>query len=348
MAAEARWRYTGPGRDGKLLPPVQFRARLHAFGFPLSMQPDPSQVTLGDNLRQIRLFLQELVLRPRRDLAKWAGITKQTPNIKLGYPGQHLASLVTGIEGLRTGARGHDLRDKSEVKSCSRVDQLDKCLSCKAAVSRIETTCPSCGSTDVERKNDSKWLFAVKSTDELELLLDEIPRVVLILADYPNFSDHDWNSLQFQVFELWPKAPRHLHFRTLMENYYSNIYLTHIQRRPNATPAPKNFWPYSFQFYMCNPVRVFHCTVANALRDPRIQIHSFVEPTQDRSQIAPLPMPVSILNRSERTTTRSRLGNEAYYLAESAGLTEEHRLALPLRGTDHATPQKSRYRRGER
>lgn len=104
------------------------------------MQPDITHITLRNNLVQIKSMLIELVLRPRRDLLKWASVTKQTPNIKIGYPGQHLASLVTGVEGTRTGARGHDLRDMSEVKSCSRVDQLDKCKSCKAAVARIEPT----------------------------------------------------------------------------------------------------------------------------------------------------------------------------------------------------------------
>ena len=33
----------------------------------------------------------ELVLKPRLDLVKWATLTKQTPNMKIGYPGQHLA-----------------------------------------------------------------------------------------------------------------------------------------------------------------------------------------------------------------------------------------------------------------
>lgn len=87
------------------------------------MIPNKSLITISDNLSRIQEYLFELVVRPRRDLVKWAAITKQTPNIKIGYSAQHLASLVTGVEGTRTGARGHDLRDQSEVKSCSRIDQ---------------------------------------------------------------------------------------------------------------------------------------------------------------------------------------------------------------------------------
>ena len=122
------------------------------------MKPSPHHITLQDNVLNIKEMLIDLILRPRRELAKWAEITKQTPNIKIGYPGQHLASLVTGVAGARTGARGHDLCDGSEVKSCSRVDQLDKCNNCKAAVARIESECPECRSTNIKRNNDSKMV----------------------------------------------------------------------------------------------------------------------------------------------------------------------------------------------
>ena len=203
------------------------------------MRPDSERVTLQNNIPNITEMLQELILRPRRDLAKWARVTKQTPNVKIGYLGQHLASLVTGVEGERTGARGRDLSDGSEVKSCSRVDQLDKCKTCNAAVARIESSCPQCHSINIQRNNDSKWLLAVKSEDELTTLLDEVPRIVFILSDYPNFDVMDWNTLQFQVFEIWPQHQRHRNFRTLMENYFNNIYLPHIERNPRRTPGTK-------------------------------------------------------------------------------------------------------------
>jgi hypothetical protein len=87
------------------------------------MQPNQKFITIADNRDQIIRLLQELVLQPRINAIKWSDITKQTPNIKIGYPGQHLVSLITGVEGERTGARGKDLADGSEVKSCSRIDQ---------------------------------------------------------------------------------------------------------------------------------------------------------------------------------------------------------------------------------
>ena len=279
---------------------------------------------------------------------KWAAVTKQTPNINIGYPAQHLASLVTGVEGARTAARGHDLSDHSEVKSCSRVDQLDRCGDCRAAVARMESRCPVCGSDNIRRNNDSKWLLAIKSEQELSVLLDEVPRIVFILADYPNFATQDWATIQFQVFEIWPNDPRQRHFRTLMTNYFRNIYLPHTELNPRKTPAPKNMWPYSFQFYMCNPLRTFHCVVENALADFQITVAEYVEPNQDRAAVIPVQMPLSTLNRKECALIKSHIGRDAYTEAEVNGLDWEQRLLIPLRDTDRANPQGRSYQRGRR
>ena len=312
------------------------------------MKPDPDRISIGDNISRIEKMLIELVLRPRRDLVRWAQLTKQTPNVKLGYVGQHLASLVTGVEGVRTGARGHDLADKSEVKSCSRVDQLDKCKSCRAAVARHESDCPRCGSTAITRNQDSKWLIAVRSEEELRTLLDVVPRIVLILSDYPFYVAGDWNTLRFQVFEIWPADDRHRHFRTLMENYYSNIYLSHIRMNARKTPAPKNLWPYSFQFHMCNPVRTLHCIVHDSLGTPRVDITQCVAPSVDRSTVDPVRMPLSKLSQSEKAKFKLEFGDVVYRHASRRGIDELQRLQIQLRDTDHATPQSGRYRRGER
>ena len=300
------------------------------------MIPNAEFITLDQNCQRIRQMLMELVLRPRRDLAKWARVTKQTPNVKIGYAAQHIASLVTGVEGERTGARGHDLRDKSEVKSCSRLDQLDKCRSCGAAVARIEPNCPSCESTRIKRNNDSKWLITVKSLRDLEYLLNEAPRIVFLISDYPNFSKQDWETLRFQVFEIWPSLNRHAHFGTIMSNYYHNIYLPHIEKAPTKTPAPKNFWPYSYQFYMCNPIQTFSCTVGDALEEPKIKINTFVEPSVNRSTIESVAMPLNLLKQAE--LSKLNLDANGLILAQQNGITESQRSALSLRDTDIANP----------
>lgn len=239
------------------------------------------------------------MLRPRRELIKWSRTTKQTPNVKIGYPGQHLASLITGVEGSRTGARGHDLIDGSEVKSCSRIDQLDKCKNCNASVARLENQCPACGSAEIQRKDDSKWLFGIRSEAELRLLTQDVDRVLIVLGDHPHFTDNDFSVLRFQAWEIWPKNPRNRHFTTLMEEYYRNIYLGRKAIDPNSNPAPKNFWPYSFQFYMSNPIKVFSCTVSDADLDPRVTVDHYVQPHADRSALESDLMPSSILGKAE-------------------------------------------------
>lgn len=244
-------------------------------------------------------MLKELVLEPRVKALDWSKITKQTPNMKIGYPGQHLASLVTGMEGVRTGARGDDLEDGTEIKSCSRVDQLDNCRDCKKKLLRIEERCPHCGSENINRMNDSKWLFSVKSEQELQLLTKTIDRIFLTISDYPDYDFGNFETIRFQAFEIWNNEPRHNNFSIIMENYYHKIFLEHIKRNPNKTPAPKNFWPYSYQFYLCNPVKVFEAIVEKANDNPSIDIKLLVSPDADRATLIPEPMPTSLLNLEE-------------------------------------------------
>lgn len=309
------------------------------------MQPDRNLITINRNLENIEQLLHELVLQPRINALKWSDITKQTPSIKIGYPGQHLASLITGIPGDRTGARGHDLIDGSEVKSCSRIDQLDNCSDCKAPVARIETTCPECKSSNIKRNNDSKWLFTIKNDNDLLVLTGQVERVLLIIADYPNFEKHDYNTLRFQSFEIWTKSKRHSKFKEILTHYYQNIYLLNKNKYPNKPPAPLNFWPYRIQFYLCNPILTFSCIVTNASSlFPKIEIERYIEPHLDRATIPSILMPLSILYKKERI-----------FLAQQANLSgadnlpkdidENLRNYLPLRDIRQRTSASKAYQR---
>ena len=263
------------------------------------MKPNENYVVISDNVAQIKRLIRELVLEPRLKAIEWSKLTKQTPNMKIGYPGQHLASLVVGMEGTKTGARGNDIVDGSEVKSCSRVDASDKCKNCGGKILRTETECPVCGSDDIVRDNTSKWLFTIRNEDDLRLLTGDVKRIILVLADYPNFDRGNYEDIQFQVFEIWTNSPRCVEFKNLMTNYYYNIYKTHKKSDSNKTPAPKNFWPYSFQFYKCNPVKVFSCIIKNANTSPTVQNVFYVEPTIDRSTLKSELMPSAILTKNE-------------------------------------------------
>jgi len=330
------------------------------------MKPNSKLITLKDNIKQIVKLLDELVLQPRINAIKWSSITKQTPNIKIGYPGQHLASLITGMYGERTGARGNDLVDGSEVKSCSRIDQLDKCNNCGLPVARLENKCSECDSSDIKRNNDSKWLFSVRSESELDLLIKRVPRIVLIIGDYPNFEKSDYSTLRFQAFEIWPKSPRQKVFSIIMDNYYRKIYLAHKKKNPASNPAPKNFWPYQYQFYICNPIQIFSCVVKNSDSKPEIVIEKYIEPNADRSNLPSVIMPIDILKESEidlilkmvpenilkkflvgfsNKKQSLSLSFENKRKLFSRGVSEELRSVLPLRDTDRISTAKSSYSR---
>lgn len=311
------------------------------------MQPNTSLITIDRNLEKIKQLLNELVLQPRINALKWSEITKQTPSIKVGYPGQHLASLITGIPGDRTGARGHDLIDGSEIKSCSRIDQLDKCSNCKAPVARAEKACSECSSSKIERKNDSKWLFTIKSENDLRVVTEEVERVLLILADYPNFEKQDYDTLRFQSFEIWTKSQRHVRFKEILANYYKNIYSEHKGKNSSKTPAPCNFWPYNYQFYLCNPILTFSCVVHNASLLPKIVIQHYVEPHIDRSSISSILMPLKLLEKAEQIMLFQN-ANLPSIKSLPKDVDEKLRAYLPLRVTREITSSRQEYKRRSR
>jgi hypothetical protein len=324
------------------------------------MKPNKDLISIGNNEEQIKELLSELVLNPRLNALKWSKLTKQTPNIKIGYPGQHLASLITGMPGERTGARGNDLIDGTEVKSCSRIDQLDLCKTCGASVARSESICSVCGSDNINRKDDSKWLLTIRSEADLRVLTVDVNRVLLLIGDYPNFDEGDYSTLRFQAFEIWTQSPRNKRFAELMTNYYYKIYLEHKKNNPAKTPAPKNFWPFSYQFYLCNPIPVFISTVLSADSKPTISIDYYIQPEQDRSELPSAMMPVSSVGDSEIELLFNIATPEELQACLKDGFTsatvavsdrrdslkyidERLRSYLPLRDTDKISVSKKEY-----
>ena len=79
------------------------------------MTPDVSKITISDNLYRLEQFIANAIIAPRKIMKEWSLVTSQTPAVKIGYVGQHLASLITGVAGTGSGARGDDLIDGTEV-----------------------------------------------------------------------------------------------------------------------------------------------------------------------------------------------------------------------------------------
>jgi len=263
------------------------------------MIPDLTKISIDDNLSKIEQFINEIIISPKQNLKYWSEITKQTPAVKLGYIGQHLASLITGVQGTGTGARGDDLCDRSEVKSCNKIDQADKCKDCGERVMRYETQCSNCNSKSIVRKDDSKWLFSVRDEHELNQYLN-MDRIFLLLMDYPNFDRKEFNNIRISSYEIYPKEERMKEFGGLLRNHYWNIFRP--KQEANQKTNPMNFHPFSYQFYKCNPIMTFCCTIENIDTNPKILIDksNYIKPDVERNDtINTIPMPTSLLKGSE-------------------------------------------------
>lgn len=267
------------------------------------MKPNVKLITIDDNLSKITAFINDVIINPRKSLRYWSSITNQTPAAKIGYIGQHLASLITGMPGTRSGARGDDLVDGTEVKSCNKIDQADKCKDCGNRVMRTDPVCPVCGSGNIDRKDDSKWLFSIR--DEFELKqYHSLDRVFLLLMDYPDFDKGYFSDIRISAFEIYPKEERMNVFNELIDNHYWKIY------RPKADTGgktnPMNLHPWSFQFYKCNPIMTFQCLIKDIDGTPQTEVAYFVSPESRRSEkYESIPMPSSLLKESEWSTLLS-------------------------------------------
>ncbi|WP_157510924.1 MamI family restriction endonuclease [Frateuria sp. Soil773] len=241
----------------------------------------PQRDTVGVGTAEFAAsLLVDLYVSLRRNLQRWAAVTHQTPQARMGYVGQHLVSVVTGFPGGRSGARGDDLKlpggGVGEIKCCYRVDQLGVCKHCGTRVASIETLCPSetCGSRDIVRKDDSKWLLSPKSESELkELFLPRLYYLVLFeFADLAAATD-----INVQIFTV---DPRNLGFRLCMVDYYFNI------RSNSKSAAPFNLWPGSLKFSLMKPELIYWSVIK-----PNDSVETKLFPGRDKAQlhaIAPL------------------------------------------------------------
>lgn len=244
--------------------------------------------------------IMDLFVNPRKTLHEWSSLTEQTNHTKIGYTGQHLASVILNIRGCKTGARGNDCIDGTEVKSCSRVDQSDKCDRCKINILRLDKLCPNCKKHDkIIRNNDSKWLLTIRNEEELNSYL-QLDRLLLIIEEYPEFDKQNYNDISITIYEIYPKKDICSNFSKLITSYFSEIYSTNVEKNPKKVPAPKNLWPHSFQFHMCNPFEIFKCNIKNYLTEPTINIIKCIKPDEPRKVKDIAKMPISLLNSNEK------------------------------------------------
>lgn len=279
------------------------------------MERKKDYITIHNNKDQIIKLLEELVVQPRVKAHEWSDLTKQSPALKIGYIGQYLASLVLGMEGSRSAARGMDIVDGTEVKTCYKVDQVDECKVCGHRVMRSESECPSCQSSDILRRNDSKWLFSVRNEEELKNL-ENTNRILLTLFDFPNFEEGDYSDIRIESFEIYPKNKRMCHFKEMLERHYYKSYLPKIKADQKANPM--NLHPHSLDFYLCNPIKVFSAIIKN-VDSPKykIDIKKYITPRTNRTNLPSVDMPISILYKKEKKALFDKLGVEVTEVNES-------------------------------
>ena len=215
-------------------------------------------------------LIYDLYIDLRRRVNSWASITHQTAQARMGYVGQHLVSTVTGYRGGRSGARGKDLilpnDEYAEIKTCYRVDQLGKCNSCNARVASIELLCPECGSEDLQRNDDSKWLIGIRHDQEFSNIL-EPKYYYLVLFEFTDLNSPD--TIQSSIWRVESNVPG---FALCMIDYYKNI------RAASKSKAPFNLWPYQLKFDVMRSLLIYRSHIT---KDDTIITHLF--PGRDES-----------------------------------------------------------------
>lgn len=200
-------------------------------------------------------LIKDLYIDLRTKVNAWSEITQQTPQARMGYIGQHLVSVVTGYPGGKSGARGYDLvisqNQYGEIKTCYRVDQLGACNKCSAVVSSLETECAVCGSSDINRKDDSKWLISIRNDDEFTRILDP-QYYYFVLFEFESIYDNTNNNI---IASIWEVNPKNKGFAYCMMDYYLNI------RSKSTSKAPFNMWPYALKFALTEPTLIYRSKI---------------------------------------------------------------------------------------
>jgi hypothetical protein len=109
-------------------------------------------------------------------------------------------------------------------------------LVCGQAVASIEPLCPACGSDNIQRNDDSKWLIKVSTDEELAHLFDP-ESYYLVLFDFADFGNP--TEINARIYEVHPRSKG---FAYCMVDYYFNI------RTKSTSQAPFNLWPFSLKF----------------------------------------------------------------------------------------------------
>jgi hypothetical protein len=207
---------------------------------------------LGD-LNSSEALIKDLFVDLRKKTWKWAAITHQTNQAKMGYIAQHLVSIVTGYKGSKSGARGKDLKideGSGEIKVSVQVDQLGQCKKkdCKARVASWEETCSECGSAEIVRKEDSKWLLKPHKEEYLKELFAE-KWIYLTLFSHEDIKDPK-SPITITICRINPRHP----------GFVRAIADWHLYDYPRSKTAI-DLHPGGPKFHFANPEKIYESKV---------------------------------------------------------------------------------------
>jgi hypothetical protein len=239
-------------------------------------------ITLKVSEDMIKECITDLYINPKKSMIKWSRITNQTAQGKFAYPSQHLASLITKIRGRGSAARGDDLADGSEVKSCSRADQFQECKDCGIGILFWQKQCPNCGSKNISADTSSHWIFPIRTDSELKLLLNKVPRIIAIL-----FDKEDLTSETIRI-RAWTIDPQQRYVKAFFTDYYVNNFKLKTQK--GETPAPCNLHPLKYDFFMMEPKLIFQAEIN--LNNINIEFWNLKNPEEQ-------PMPITLLSKEK-------------------------------------------------
>lgn len=255
----------------------------------------------------VKECLRDLYIEPRKKLHKWSQLTQQTAQVRLAYPGEHLASVITGVEGSGSAARGDDLSDGTEVKSCSRADQLSECRDCGAKVLVWQEECPECDSENINIKTDSHWIFSITSEKELSTYLDYVPRVILMMFDRES---QDIDEVRLRAWEV---DTEQFYYRAFLTDYFENNYL--VKQEQGKSPAPCNLHPEKYDFYMMEPHLIFHADID--IEEDEVQIEFW---DLENSKKEPMPTSYVTLDQLRDLFTEEELRSRIMELPQEERL----------------------------
>lgn len=181
-------------------------------------------------------------------------------NGNIGKVGEILSACMLNSMCTGTSGMGYDLWDTKlqvgdEVKSVF-ILQPKSCKKCGCKVNYFLNVCPECGSKNFNSLNDTR--FNIRSTAHIEYF-DNL-RYYLFHSITPNDNDNLYEVL----WETWIIDKDEKYFDDLLRN-----------QNKNSTTKSVNLLPYTYDFYMSKPRKIFESIVDFSSSNPVCDILYF-------------------------------------------------------------------------